>query len=154
MALLKVGLFLYQVASFVIEVISTAVILFLTYTLAKVLAQDETIKVESFVIFTLALALLINTAIWIEELFVKHLKLIRTSIVIDISVVITCLCVVIGCKFSLTQTVMSDLIINQLDNLRLLQNTFGFYKSILSAFEKFFGCCRIPSLVSIYPRLL
>lgn len=147
LVLFKIGPFLYQAVSFVIEVLSTAIIFILAYTLAKIL-QDNTLKVESFVIFIFVFAVLINASIWIEEIFVKHLKLIRTSIIIDILIVIACLSVVISSQFTQVQSLVSASVINQLDSLRSLEDTFDIYKTILNVFEKCMNCCRVPSLVS------
>lgn len=128
--------FFYQTASFFIEIFSTVIILFSTYSLVKLS------EINFFLIFLLTIAVTINVSILLGEIFMKHFKLIRTSIFIDTLLVITFLTFFISSKMN----EYSHFIINLFDQLRLIPNTK--YRGLVNGIEQLIGCCRLPNLVS------
>lgn len=145
MILTNCGQFIYQTISIIIELFATVIIFISTYSIAKILQNDGE-EIKFLLIFILVLSLLINAGIFIDEIFVKHHKLIRTSIAVDLFVIVSCSFVVITSQI---EDLTSNLLINQLEQLRSIPNTFKMYKFILNAFEKSISCCRVPSLVSL-----
>lgn len=137
---------IYSVIAFILECLSSVIILFSGYAIVKNFHEGES-EISKLSIFLLTFCVLINISLWIEEFFVKRNgKLIRTSITLDFVLIVIIFALLIACKIFIKE--ISAFLIEDIENLRSLQNTFGVYKFVLETFENFLDCCKVPSLVS------
>lgn len=138
--------YFYLLSAFLLEIITTFAALLSFYAIIKIVKEDK-LENSFFIVILVTFLCLIISSIWIQEILVKENQVIRTLIVIDTFVVVTSVSLIVIATFTSTQFMSFIFITHFFELLRSL-NTAIVFKTILNHIEKFFSCCRVPSIVS------